>query len=73
MKEIARSKRKGNKKASKGIIRKQSIPQGVCLKKCRRRQGRCYELVLGFVLNNEEWNGVHGNNTYLRPVCRREL
>ncbi len=44
----------------KGFIRKQPIPQGVCLRKYRRRQGRCYELVLGFVWDNQEWNGVHG-------------
>jgi hypothetical protein len=44
----------------KGVIRKQPVPQGVCLRKYRKRQGRCYELVLGFILDNRDWNGVHG-------------
>ena len=44
----------------KGITRKQPIPPGVSLRKYRRRQGRCYEIVLGFVMDNAGWNGVHG-------------
>ena len=60
MEESARCKKIGYNKEVKGISRKQPIPQGICLRKYRRRQGRCYELVLGFVLDNEGWNGVHG-------------
>ena len=44
----------------KCLLQKQPIPRGVRLRKYRRRQGRCYELVLGFVLDNQGWNGVHG-------------
>jgi hypothetical protein len=44
----------------KGIIRKLPVPQGIFLRKYRRRQGRCYEITLGFVLDNKAWKGVHG-------------
>jgi hypothetical protein len=45
---------------TKCLLQKQPIPQGVRLRKYRRRQGRCYELVSDFVSDNQQWNGVHG-------------